>query len=88
MRPVMCDRNEKTAELRSQGFLTSDNCSQLVDIKHLPLSDFYDVQTKPFARYCLCYTKTNIIIIIIITYFYYYYVFFIFFSPFYCLYFY
>jgi hypothetical protein len=49
MGPVMGDRNRKAHTY--SGFLTEDNCSLLLNIKKEPLSDFYDIESRPFARY-------------------------------------
>jgi len=37
-------------ENKMKGLLTQDNCSLKVDIKTEPISQYYDVQTRPFAR--------------------------------------
>lgn len=52
MGPVMGDRNGNTSKAYTyKGFLTEDNCAHLVNIKKDPLSDFYDIESRPFARY-------------------------------------
>ncbi len=52
MAPVLNgDRNGNEMCLyNNQGFLTEDNCSMIVRITSEPLTDFYDVEKRPFAR--------------------------------------
>lgn len=57
------NRNTSASALTYQGFLTEDNCSLLVAIKTEPLTDYYEVETRPFARFVTFHSFNTSVIV-------------------------